>query len=149
MKMKKYNLSKIMKRAWTLVKKESMDISSALKKSWREEKEMKENNLIETLKANLEDMAYSDHNINAGIDRQVSEKKWENGENKRTYLSINCYTAVADLKELINVVMLMRLQDRMCAVNMTMLTHLQKSISADNYCIPPRRLRGQKGTNKK
>ncbi|MCI6468108.1 MAG: hypothetical protein MSA90_21920 [Faecalicatena sp.] len=96
--MKKYNLSKIMKRAWTLVKKESMDISSALKKSWREEKEMKENNLIETLKANLEDMAYSDHNINAGIDRQVSEKKWENGENKRTYLSINCYTCSGRFK---------------------------------------------------
>ena len=38
--MKKYNLSKIMKRAWELVKKESMDISSALKKSWKEAKNM-------------------------------------------------------------------------------------------------------------
>lgn len=36
--MKKYNLSKIMKRAWELVKKASMTISSALKKSWREAK---------------------------------------------------------------------------------------------------------------
>ncbi len=39
--MKKYNRSEIMKRAWELVKKEGMDISSALKKSWREAK-MKE-----------------------------------------------------------------------------------------------------------
>ncbi len=39
--MRKYDLSKIMKKAWELVKKEGMDISSALKKSWREEK-MKE-----------------------------------------------------------------------------------------------------------
>ena len=30
--------------------------------------EMKENNLIETLKANLEEMTYSDYNIHAGID---------------------------------------------------------------------------------
>ena len=31
--MKKYNLSKIMKRAWELVKKSAMTISSGLKKS--------------------------------------------------------------------------------------------------------------------
>lgn len=36
--MKKYNLSKIMKRAWKLVKEKFMNISSALKKSWREAK---------------------------------------------------------------------------------------------------------------
>ena len=36
--MKKYDLSKIMKRAWELVKKAGMKISSALKISWREEK---------------------------------------------------------------------------------------------------------------
>lgn len=38
--MKKYNRSEIMKRAWVLVKKENMDISSALKKSWKEAKNM-------------------------------------------------------------------------------------------------------------
>lgn len=32
--MKKYNLSKIMKRAWELVKKSAMTISSGLKKAW-------------------------------------------------------------------------------------------------------------------
>lgn len=31
----KYNLSKIMKRAWELVKKSGMTISSGLKKAWR------------------------------------------------------------------------------------------------------------------
>ena len=36
--MKKYNLSKIMKRAWDLVKKVGMTISSGLKKAWMEAK---------------------------------------------------------------------------------------------------------------
>ena len=36
--MKKYNLSKIMKRAWELVKKAGMTISSGLKKAWEEAK---------------------------------------------------------------------------------------------------------------
>lgn len=36
--MKKYNLSKIMKRAWTLVKNAGMTISSGLKKAWEEAK---------------------------------------------------------------------------------------------------------------
>lgn len=95
--MKNYNLSKIMKRAWELVKMEGMDISSALKKSWKEARETKES-LIETLKSNLEDMAYSNTSINLGIDRQVSAKVWEKGENKRTYLAINCYTASGRFK---------------------------------------------------
>ncbi|OUQ10712.1 hypothetical protein B5E84_19995 [Lachnoclostridium sp. An14] len=38
--MKKYDLRKIMKRAWLLVKEAGMSISSALKKAWREAKEM-------------------------------------------------------------------------------------------------------------
>ena len=88
MKMKKYNRSEIMKRAWVLVKKENMDISSALKKSWREAKKMEEN-VIETLTANLEDMAYNDYHINSGVDRQVIAKKKDN----KTYLTIACYTA--------------------------------------------------------
>lgn len=36
--MKKYNLSNIMKRAWELVKKSAMTISSGLKKAWEEAK---------------------------------------------------------------------------------------------------------------
>lgn len=38
--MKKYNLSRIMKRAWEFVKEAGMSISSALKKSWKEAKMM-------------------------------------------------------------------------------------------------------------
>lgn len=36
--MKKYNLSNIMKKAWELVKKAGMTISSGLKKAWKEAK---------------------------------------------------------------------------------------------------------------
>lgn len=36
----KYNLSKIMKRAWELVKKIKLEISTALKVAWKEAKEM-------------------------------------------------------------------------------------------------------------
>lgn len=38
--MKKYDMRKIMKRAWELVKRVGMNISSALKKSWKEAKSM-------------------------------------------------------------------------------------------------------------
>lgn len=38
--MKKYNLSRIMKRAWELVKKAGETISSGLKKAWQEAKKM-------------------------------------------------------------------------------------------------------------
>lgn len=90
--MKKYNLSNIMKRAWELVKKTGMTISSGLKKAWKEAKEMKEN-LVEELKANLEDMMYNNVYIHAGVERSVSAKLWEKNGNKRMYLAINCYTA--------------------------------------------------------
>lgn len=41
--MKKYNLSAIMKRAWTLVKKSNMTMSEALKKAWSEAKNVRAN----------------------------------------------------------------------------------------------------------
>lgn len=89
--MKKYNLSKIMKRAWELVKKLGMTISSGLKKAWEEAKEMKKN-LVEELKANLESMSYSDYHVNLGVDRQVQSKVWEKNGQKREYLTIACFT---------------------------------------------------------
>lgn len=89
--MKKYNLSKIMKRAWELVKKIGLSISEGLKKAWKEAKEVKED-IIETLKSNLEDMLYGNKYINLGIERTVVAKPWEKGESKRMYLAINCYT---------------------------------------------------------
>ena len=89
--MKKYNLSNIMKRAWELVKKLGMTISSGLKKAWQEAKEMKEN-LVEEVKANLEEMAYNDYHINLGTDRRVQTKVWEKNGQKREYLTITCFT---------------------------------------------------------
>ncbi|HIQ73308.1 MAG TPA: hypothetical protein IAA51_02695 [Candidatus Cottocaccamicrobium excrementipullorum] len=47
--MKKYDLSKIMKRAWELVKKAGMTISSGLKKAWEEAK----SNMNEIIKMNV------------------------------------------------------------------------------------------------
>lgn len=38
--MKKYDLSKIMKRAWTFVKEAGMNLSTALRKAWKEAKNM-------------------------------------------------------------------------------------------------------------
>ena len=52
--MKKYNLSKIMKRAWELVKTAGMTISSGLKKAWEEAKGMKKGMEKGELKAKKE-----------------------------------------------------------------------------------------------
>lgn len=89
--MKKYNLSKIMKRAWELVKKSALTISFALKEAWREAKVVKEN-LVEKLTANLEEMLYGNKYITAGVNRVVTVKEWTKGGAKRAYLSINCYS---------------------------------------------------------
>lgn len=43
--MKKYNMSKIMRRAWALVKKMGMTISDGLKKAWKEAKTIVEEKL--------------------------------------------------------------------------------------------------------
>lgn len=47
--MKKYNMSKIMRRAWELVKKMGMTISAGLKKAWKEAK----STMQEKLKLNV------------------------------------------------------------------------------------------------
>lgn len=94
---RKYNLSKIMKRAWELVKRFGMSLSEGLRKSWKEAKEMKEN-IVEKLMANIQKMADTDYHINCGIDRQASSKTWEKNGQKRTYLSINCYTMAGKFK---------------------------------------------------
>ena len=87
--MKKYNLSEIMKRAWEIKKQDSRNIFSlCLRMAWKEVKEMKED-LLDTLKTNLEAMAFGDYHINLGVDRKVSTRESDG----RTYLSIACYTA--------------------------------------------------------
>lgn len=72
--MKKYNLSKIMKRAWELVKKAGMTISSGLKKAWDEAKETKKE-----FKGFLK-MQTSD-----GYD--VTVKMWQKADKKRIYFN--------------------------------------------------------------
>lgn len=65
--MKKYNLSKIMKRAWELVKKAGLCISEGLKLAWKEAK-----NMEETMEEKLIHLGY---------------KVWEKGDMKRIYIN--------------------------------------------------------------
>lgn len=81
--MKKYNLSKIMKRAWELVKKAGMTISSGLKKAWKEAKSMKEQ-LIERLNAIVDEKNSHDN----GYHYEAVVNEWENYGKSRTYFSI-------------------------------------------------------------
>lgn len=70
--MKKYNLSKIMKRAWEIVKKAGETISSGLKKAWKEAKEMKE------LKGSEKQIAWAQDIINAAYSKIDNElKTWK------------------------------------------------------------------------
>ena len=79
--MKKYNLSKIMKRAWELVKKFGMTISSGLKKAWEEAKNMKDQ-LIAAMEK-LVEMAKCD-----GWNYKVYTSEWQNYGKSRTYFAI-------------------------------------------------------------
>lgn len=73
----KYNLSKIMKRAWELVKKSGMTIYSGLKKAWEE---VKNATSKKTFKGYLEVMVPEANNI-------VNIKLWEKGNHKRIYFN--------------------------------------------------------------
>ena len=85
--MKKYNLSRIMKRAWELVKKAGMTISSGLKQAWREAKEVKKN-LKEQLIERLETIATEAGSHDNGYHYNVYVKDWANYGKSRTYFSI-------------------------------------------------------------
>ena len=72
----KYNLSNIMKRAWMLVKKSGLNISAALKKAWKEAKEI-------TMKGTEKQIAYATkllENMNLHFNNLIiacpSEKKY-------------------------------------------------------------------------
>ena len=67
--MKKYNLSKIMKRAWELVKKSALTISSGLKKAWEEAKTM-EQKLVE-LVGSPKQIAWAED-----IRKNIKEASW-------------------------------------------------------------------------
>lgn len=87
--MKRYDLSKIMKKAWELVKKVGETLSSGLKKAWKEAKIEK---LIAELLENLEDMTYGNYHIHAGTERYATAKRWTKGDKDRIYLEIKCFT---------------------------------------------------------
>lgn len=86
----KYNLSKIMKRAWELVKKMGMTISSGLKKAWEEAK----HTMIKfegTSKIAIVD-ANGECNPNCGTKNDdesnyLTFKMWEKYGHKRVYVS--------------------------------------------------------------
>ena len=81
---KKYNLSTIMRRAWELVKKETMTISSGLKKAWKEAKEMEENMRSKVVKEikNLIAQAAEVYNY------EISQNVWEKYGKSRTYFKV-------------------------------------------------------------
>lgn len=81
--MRKYNLSKIMKRAWELVKKAGMTISEGLKRAWKEAKEMKEQ-LIEK----LNEIVAEENSHDNGYHYEAMVKEWENYGKSRTYFSV-------------------------------------------------------------
>lgn len=74
--MKRYSLSNIMKRAWELVKKSAMTISSGLKKAWEEAKRMEE-----TIEEKL---------IHLGF------KVWEKDDKRRIYVDYVKYLDVVE-----------------------------------------------------
>lgn len=57
-----------------------------------------EKNIIEDLMSNIQKMANTDYHINCGIDRRAFSKLVEKNGQKRTYLSINCYTLAGKFK---------------------------------------------------
>lgn len=82
--MKKYNLSKIMKRAWELVKKASMTISSGLKKAWKEAKEMEENMRSKVVKE-IESLIAEATEV---YNYEIVENVWEKYGKSRTYFKV-------------------------------------------------------------
>ncbi len=78
--MKKYDLSKIMKRAWELVKKMNFSISEALKKVWKGEKDKKK--IIEKLEK------IADEKEGNGWHYEVVVSEWNNYGKSRTYFEI-------------------------------------------------------------
>ena len=82
--MKKYDLSKIMKRAWELVKKAGMTISSGLKKAWEEAK-MAEKTLKEKIMDELKDIVSDAADV---YNYEITEKDWQNYGKDRTYYAV-------------------------------------------------------------
>lgn len=89
--MKKYNLSKIMKRAWELVKESGMTISSGLKKAWEEAKHIAEKIKFagHALVARVENGRINQY-VGTEYDSEsnyFSFSLWERGSMKRVYIN--------------------------------------------------------------
>lgn len=89
--MKKYNLSEIMKRAWTLVKKASKNRSEALKQAWREAKAALEIIKFER-RAKVVKIDNGRTNPNVGTDydsecNYLTFNHWKKGSLERIYIN--------------------------------------------------------------
>lgn len=79
--MKKYNLSKIMKRAWELVKKLGFSISEGLKRAWKEAKNTKEK-FDKVAKIEKRESLWGNGDCNF-----LTFKLWEKYGKKRVYIN--------------------------------------------------------------
>ena len=79
--MKKYNLSKIMKRAWELVKKAGLCISEGLKLAWKEAKHMGE-----ITKGSVKQIAWA-QDIKDGVIKALNLSLTLNKESENNYLA--------------------------------------------------------------
>ena len=87
----KYNMSKIMRRAWELVKKMGMTISEGLKKSWKEAKNMAEKIKFEG-RAKVAKIINGKTNMWVGTEYDSDSNYftfnlWEKGGKKRIYMN--------------------------------------------------------------
>ena len=80
--MKKYNLSNIMKRAWILVKNNGMTISVALKRAWKEAKNMAKKTFESFAKIVIPGRESREDESAA-----LSFKLWERGSKRRIYIN--------------------------------------------------------------
>lgn len=89
--MKKYNLSKIMKRAWKLVKSAGMTISSGLKKAWEEAKRIMEKIKFERT-AKVAKIVNGKQSMYVGTEYDSDSNYftfnlWERGNMRRIYIN--------------------------------------------------------------
>lgn len=87
----KYNMSKIMRRAWELVKKTSLTISEGLKKAWNEAKKMAEKIKFDG-KAKVAKIGVNGVNPCVGTEYDSESNYytfslWEKGGKRRIYIN--------------------------------------------------------------
>ena len=81
--MKKYNLSQIMKKAWSLVKGFGMTMSSGLKQAWAEAKSYKAHFI-----AKLDAIVAEANSHDNGYHYEMVLNNWENYGRSRTYFAV-------------------------------------------------------------